>query len=174
MFRRFPPCDNPAMKLAAWTLVALALVFGGWKFMEHRELARYGISAATPFGTFEKLDAVLTQDMKFTRVEAPPDVAGFEDMPEVATSYKYLDTAPGGAFPDKIWLQVGADGRLVALTAMSRPSYSAVSLFMRNHWTRVANERLDFDKGQGEGSGPGWRGRWAWGRPAYVMVFAVP
>ncbi|MEK7476325.1 MAG: hypothetical protein AAB152_11930 [Candidatus Coatesbacteria bacterium] len=158
------------MKLVIWIVVALAVVFGGWRFMQARELASYGIDEAHPFGSFGKLDAMLTGDMHFEKDEAGSDAIPYEDLPEPAHTFRYRDTASGSTVLDKVWLQVAADGRLLSISAWSRPTYTAVATLMYNHWGRITGELPDYSKGQGDFTGQGFRGHWTWAKPGGLLI----
>lgn len=167
-------CDNPGMKLIAWIAVALVVVFGGWKLMQMRDLARYGVDRDHPFGTFEKLDATLVGEMGFTKEELPADYVPYPDLPPAAHSYRYIDPQSSGGVADKVWIQVGADGRLISMSSWSRPQYTGTTELMRLHWERVTDETMDLKKGQGDYNGAPFRGRWMWVNPGgFTVCLAV-
>ena len=128
------------MKLIAWVGVLAAIIFGIWKYYGHCQLAKYGIAEANPLGEFAKLDSVIRNEMKCTRDEAGSDALLWEDLPPATITYRYMDPQTGAGFPDKIWVQTGADGRVTSISALSQVHYAAVVAFMAYHWERVTGE----------------------------------
>ena len=136
------------------TLLVLAgLGYGGYRGYLHYRTKRYGVTDATPLGTFAALDSHL-QNVKLKRAPTPEKTApGFGAS---AKAYRYVDegmvkksrgweeevvvtVGPGGEV-------LGVGGRHIRVPDASLPAHwSKVTRFLRTYWREVGCGEAEFE-----------------------------
>lgn len=123
-------------KLVLLVFVGVVGYFG-YVLFERQHLASYGISDEHPIGEFEKLDAILTGELKLPKSSI--STLGNSDIAPTARMYQYSD-------PDNryIYLVLLLD-RQSNLRGVAgwyhTPTNSPVAFFMEGHWRRTGGER---------------------------------
>lgn len=125
------------MKKLALLVVVAVVGYFGYVLFERQNLARYGISDDHPIGEFEKLDAILTGELKLPKSSISS--LGNSGITPTARMYQYRD-------PDNPYIYVlllldrqnnlrGVAGRY------QTPDNSPVGFFMEGHWRRTGGSR---------------------------------
>ncbi len=148
------------MKTLAWLVGLTVIGFGIWKYAGYRDVVKYGIDDTHPIGQLSLIESVLVNEMRFTKDEGGSDAIPWEDLPAPSITFRYLDTA-SGVPADKIWIQMGPEGRIISISAWTRPYSTRVYGFMEEHWTRVFGEAPDYAEGQAGSENAKARAKWA-------------
>ena len=119
-------------------LVLLGLVgYFGYVLFERQHLGHYGISNEHPLGEFEKLDAILTKDLKL--LKSSISRLGGSDVKPTAQMYQYRDS--GNRY---IYVALLLDNRSNVQGVAGwyhTPTHSPVMFFINGHWRRSGGSR---------------------------------
>ena len=126
------------MKKLLITVVVLAIIgFVAYTLSTRQYLGHYGISDEHPLGEFEKLDRVLTEELKL--LKAPLPRLDDRDIKPTARMFKYTD--PENQY---IYLVLFLDnqGSVEGIAGWYHtPTHSTVALFMEAQWHRCGGPR---------------------------------
>lgn len=126
------------MKKLLITVVVLGIVgFVAYTLSTRQYLGHYGISAEHPLGEFEKLDRVLTEELKL--VKAPLPRLDDRDIKPTARMFKYTDS--GNRFIYLVLLLDNQSSIQGIAGWYLTPTHSTVASFMEAHWHRCGGPR---------------------------------
>ncbi|MBI4479999.1 MAG: hypothetical protein HY651_08245 [Acidobacteria bacterium] len=152
------------MKKLIVLLLVVVAGYIGYVLFERQNLANYGISNEHPIGTFEKLDAMLTGDMKLPK--SSTSTLGNTDITPTARMFRYRD--PDNPYIYLVLLLDAQDNLRGVAGWYQTPDNSPVGFFMEGHWRRTGGPRspqfgaytmgrltkslAEFTKGQAKGT----------------------
>ncbi len=125
------------MKKLIVLMVVAAVGYIGYLLVEHQELSSYGISEEHPIGEFEKIDAILTSELKLAKF--PVSTLNNASIPVTARMYQYSD--PKNQYIFLVLLSDEQNNLRGIAGWYHMPTHSPVAFFMQAHWRRTGGPR---------------------------------